>query len=281
MAKLKPITEEELIAAINEEGLGVGHPFETELDMGTATKEEKQAQIPGTVGVTRTANASGYLCYTVDDEHKMTKCSVHDTRELAYGMALRRYREFAAIENNPKPDGPSFHKGPFSDPNSPLRDRVTERLSQTQSRKQVDDFFLERDPNTLFASYDVRSTFRNTYYAEELKCCIRINKNVIHDENMMTECVTNVLKEQGITARDIDVKFHDNHRISANFMIGRGCSKDWVEINYKADRRPERQNYSMLFDTIETTVRQKQEAMEAQDFADAVANIPSDKGLEQ
>lgn len=29
MAKIKPITEKELIAAVNEEGLGIGHPFES------------------------------------------------------------------------------------------------------------------------------------------------------------------------------------------------------------------------------------------------------------
>lgn len=262
MAKIIPITEEELIAAVNEEGLGVGHPFETELDMGTATKEEKQAQIPGTIGVTRTASAENYLCYIVDNDHKMTKCSTHGTREEAYGMALRRYREFAKAENPEKPDGPSFHKGPISDPDSSLRAQMEERLTKTQSRKQFQNWYVENNENTLFRSCDICSTFRSTYYADEMRACIRAGKRVLHDTDMVAECVKEVLEEKGIGARDISVSFHDNHHISANFMCYQGCSDNWIEINYKADSRPKKQNYAPVFDAIETSVRLAQEAKE-------------------
>lgn len=121
--KLVPITEKELIRVINEEGLGTGHPYESELDMGTATREEKRMQVPGTVGTTRTSGGEYWMCYIVDENHTITKCSTHDTVEEAYGMALRRYREFMAAESREKTEENSFHFGPISAWRDPENDR--------------------------------------------------------------------------------------------------------------------------------------------------------------
>lgn len=110
MAKIAPISKDELIKAINEEGLGIGHPFETEWEFGN--KREKAHHLPGSVGVTRTYN--GYMTYCVDADGKFTKCSTHKSWKECYGMALRRYREFAKEEGFVKATGDSFSYGPVT-----------------------------------------------------------------------------------------------------------------------------------------------------------------------
>lgn len=116
------ITEQELIQAVNEEGLGLGHPFESELYLGGSKKDvekEKSIQLPGSIGVTRTGNDQYWMTYIVDENRRLTKCSTHDTRNEALGMALRRYREFAKKVDFVKALGPSFSYGPLSK-NSPM-----------------------------------------------------------------------------------------------------------------------------------------------------------------
>lgn len=116
------ITEQELIQAVNEEGLGLGHPFESELYLGGSkedVKKQKAIQLPGSIGVTRTGNDQYWMTYIVDENRRLTKCSTHGTRNEALGMALRRYREFAKKDDFVKALEPSFSYGPLSK-NSPM-----------------------------------------------------------------------------------------------------------------------------------------------------------------
>lgn len=78
MAKLKPITEEQMVLAVKEEGLKV-----------PVLAEEPHYE-DGTVGIAKT-KAGRFLVYTVADG-KLTKTSVHETQDLANGMLLRRLR---------------------------------------------------------------------------------------------------------------------------------------------------------------------------------------------
>lgn len=116
------ITEQELIQAVNEEGLGLGHPFESELYLGGSkedVKKQKAIQLPGSIGVTRTGNDQYWMTYIVDENRRLTKCSTHATRNEALGMALHRYREFAKKDNFVKALEPSFSYGPLSE-NNPM-----------------------------------------------------------------------------------------------------------------------------------------------------------------
>lgn len=112
--KIISITEQELINAINAEGLGNGHPYESELCMHGGNDAYKKIQLPGAIGITRSANDRYHLVYVVDADGKMGKFSSHNTREEAYGMALRRYREAAAASGCVKTEGNSFAFGPVS-----------------------------------------------------------------------------------------------------------------------------------------------------------------------
>lgn len=111
----RKITEAELINTVNREGLGKGHPFETELDLGTAGKSEIRKQLPGTIGVTRAANDEGYVCYAVNEKRKMVNITHHESWEEGYAEALDRYRRFAEEPGFVKAEGDSFHYGPISD----------------------------------------------------------------------------------------------------------------------------------------------------------------------
>lgn len=108
------ITEAELIRAVNREGLGIGHPFETELDLGTAKKTEIEKQIPGTIGVTRSGNDMGYVCYAVNEKKHMVKIAHHESWEEGFADALERYREFAKEPGFVKAESDSFQYGPLS-----------------------------------------------------------------------------------------------------------------------------------------------------------------------
>lgn len=114
MGKITPISEKELIRAINEEGLGAGHPYESEVCMQEDDDIDRHIQLPGTIGTTRSGNDMWWLCYTVDENGKMGRFSTHETPEEAYGMALRRYREAAKAPGYVKPEGDSFRYGPVS-----------------------------------------------------------------------------------------------------------------------------------------------------------------------
>lgn len=130
MKRRKEITEAELINAVNREGLGIGHPFETELDLGTASKSDIAEQLPGTIGVTRAANDEGYVCYAVNEKRKIVNVTHHETWEEGFAEALDRYRGFAKEPGFVKADGDSFQYGPVSNYRSVEKTLEEDRLQR-------------------------------------------------------------------------------------------------------------------------------------------------------
>lgn len=80
--KIERITKKALLAAIKNEGLG----------MFVDGKEPVKAA--GTTGITMTEKGN-YMVYTMNADLKMFNTSVHANRREAFGMALRRLRQYA------------------------------------------------------------------------------------------------------------------------------------------------------------------------------------------
>ena len=107
MAKLKGIAREPFLETINRfvkgERLNKTHPFEDGADV--SDRAVKDGLDVGTIGVSPTKNGN-YMTYCIEEAGKLSKTSVHPTREDAYGMALRRYMEYAGVKdldvNNPE-----------------------------------------------------------------------------------------------------------------------------------------------------------------------------------
>lgn len=300
--KLVPITEEELIAAVNEEGLGTGHPYESELDMGTATKEEKRIQVPGTVGTTKTGNEMYWMCYVVDDNHTMTKCSTHDSKEEAYAMALRRFREFAKAEDKGRTEENSFHFGPVSAWRDPENDRWKEYRAEYekelknmpgQSRKKFEDYFDEDNEDCVFSEYYVKSEYQSGSYKNYLAASVRPENAPIPryeeiDERDMVDTYEYVVKRaletvseaKGIQVSDVRVVLHPWDSRHQPFVNDENGYNDFVIIEFKSDKRPA--EYTDFLDSMEEYVRTNQEGISGQSFETAVAGIEVDgEGLTQ
>lgn len=250
MAKLQPIEYEELVAAVNAEGLGKGHPFESELDLGTATKEEKQLQVPGTIGVTRNANDAGYLCYVVDENHRMTKCSTHPTWEHGYAMALRRYREFAAAEKPEVTGKDTFELGPVSNLNSPYRAQIekweAEQLAKP-SRKKIETYKHFVGEEKLLEGVDIWSRFKGKVFEDELWACIQKgHESTPIDDAMVSECAREVLTEYGVEFQGLVTGIHRNKcwdRVSYT-----NSSSNYIFIGYESTVRPQGQAYAKMIE---------------------------------
>lgn len=158
MAKKKiiPVTEQQLIEIVNNEGLGKGHPFETEVCMQFDDKEAKEyrkSQIPGSVGVARSGNDNGYICYIVAEDGRMVKISWHEEYETALGMAVRRYREFAKQPGFVKAEGNSFQYGKISSwRNSELSQTGPATETQKSEKEKISEELYERFGLVCFAS---------------------------------------------------------------------------------------------------------------------------------
>ncbi len=96
--KLIPITEKELIDTINREGLGAGHFYESKLNIITASHEEKQMLVPGTIGISIAEDGEYCVTYVIGDDHGIMDYSIHNTKEEGYASVLEWYREFAHEE---------------------------------------------------------------------------------------------------------------------------------------------------------------------------------------
>lgn len=71
------------------------HPFTEDSDV--SQRDVKQNLAPGTVGITQTKSGN-YMAYCMEEAGKLSKTSVHLTKEEAYGMVLRRYLDYAGMK---------------------------------------------------------------------------------------------------------------------------------------------------------------------------------------
>lgn len=211
--KITSITEQELIDAVNAEGLGVGHAFESELDMGTASRELKRKQLPGTIGVTRTANEEHVMSYIVDENRQMTKIALHNDWEEAYGRALELFRSFAKEEGAKEVEGESFHYGPIStgeaydyDPDGKLifktvsKDGRTIRIHDQFSTYHIEEKYYEAQKNWK----------KPGFYAYEVMVNVTTGKTAQDRDELAKAMETDVLKTLSESVNKAKVTFYSS-----------------------------------------------------------------------